>query len=867
MKLGTRLATFGFGLLTGCTALPVIDAKVCGNAVLEPAAHEDCDTFVGRDAPPGAVCRAPGSIGECHYDCSVGADNERAVCPAGMGCAADGICRRATDAFTAPVRLSSDPSSWLSALDFDGDGRLELLSTEPADQLEEARFRLHYFDAAGGLSETRTFPRITTRPIAAELDGEPGTDLLFSNLRIGMLPGRADRDWVPAAFSSYVLPNSGVRAVGVRDDLVAGVSALVALTTLDGVSGVYAPTSLDEGGLKLLAPFSSPLERLAGAPLGADLVTGGASPCKELTFAFRGDSSFRVLDLCQLGEAGEAEVAWRDQPQEQVVSLPSGVIIDGGPLVADVDGDGHLDVLIGADQHTYVARGDGTHLEPTAQGPLSLPLFGTEDLTVEPPLALAAGDVSGDGIADFVVPDGVFSSRTSLVDGKVSYFPSYANTAEPWTMAEVGDLNGNRLPDIVAASAGAPGLTFLNGTGAPHQVAARLSSHGPVRFLTTGDFDGDLIDDVAFVEDGSPSQVAAELSVAFGQRDGIPLAATRIAQLNGVQQLSRHHEIGLDSLFAASTELSDAEPRSTLTLFDGNPDRLPFAPYELVSFSRDRRVEQEMALALAVGVFTADGAEDVVALGVSHLTGAWDLWLIPSIGGQKQPPQLLSSAAPVAAHPITQLGPSSFKLSVASAAGDLEGDAFDEALWLMPLDAMQAGATAGCVLLRYDIDGGSAEATVKSELTFDEPCPSPELAVRDLDADGDQDLLLLLGDPERGQQRLEVLWNDGGGRFSLENRSILGDSKQHDVLAFSVFPTPPQRPGQPPVAPRVAFVTASTLHVASLSAGLHTYDSLVSVGGFHDARAVTVIDPNADKVSDVAVADSEGLWLVGAKLQ
>jgi hypothetical protein len=39
------------------------------------------------------------------------------------------------------------------------------------------------------------------------------------------------------------------------------------------------------------------------------------------------------------------------------------------------------------------------------------------------------------------------------------------------------------------------------------------------------------------------------------------------------------------------------------------------------------------------------------------------------------------------------------------------------------------------------------------------------------------------------------------------------------------------------------------------------------VAGFDDARAVTVTDPNADGVSDIAVADAEGLWLIGAKLR
>jgi FG-GAP-like repeat len=854
----SRLSTAALSLflLVGCTALPVIEANVCGNGVLEPEAQppEDCDSFVDLEKTPGAVCRAKGLPGECHFDCQPDAEGKRATCPSDMGCGSDGICRRATEDFTARVKLSSDPSSWLSTLDFDGDGHLELLSAEPADQFQQARFRLHYFDALGDLRETRTFPRVATRPIARKFDEGDTDDLIFSNFRIGMLPGRADRDWVPATFSSYVIANSDLRVVGVRDDVVGDASALAAFTINDGVWGVYVPSIVDGGKLSARATFPRPVDELAGAPIAADIVVGDDSPCNELVFAFQGEKSFRVLDMCQVGQPGppQLEVLWRDTPREQVVSMPAGVKIDSGPMAADVDGDGHVDVLIGAGGKTYVARGDGAGLQDVAQGPFTLPVFGADE-PFELPMPLAAGDVSGDGVADFVLPEAVLTSRKSLTDGSVGYFQSYNNRAEPWSMAEILDLNGNALPDIVAAAAGAPGLTFLNGTGGPYQIPARLSSHGPVRFLTTGDFDGDLIGDVAFVEDGPPRQQTDQLSVAFGARDGTPLPATRVAELSGVEQLSDHRQQGLDELFTASREVVAGKSSATLTLFDGNPDRLPFAPYSLVSFSQDGHLQDWGADALAVGAFTARGANDVVALGMNDPQHGWNLWLIPNIGGEKQPPLLLTAdAPPQGALPLTQQQDGAIRLSVASTAADLEGDGFDEALWLMP-----QGPQA-CVLLRYDIDGGSSEATVRSQLAFDEPCATPELVAADLNGDHWLDLLLLLGDPEVGPRRLEVLWNDGQGGFSLDDRSFIGDAKQSDVRAFSVFPQPDQR---------VAFVTSSSLHVASTSPGGQAFDVVKDIKGFDDARAVTVTDANADKIADVVVADAEGLWLVGAKLQ
>jgi hypothetical protein len=78
------------------------------------------------------------------------------------------------------------------------------------------------------------------------------------------------------------------------------------------------------------------------------------------------------------------------------------------------------------------------------------------------------------------------------------------------------------------------------------------------------------------------------------------------------------------------------------------------------------------------------------------------------------------------------------------------------------------------------------------------------------------------------------------------------------VRAFSVFPVPDRR---------IAFVTSSALHVASTPPGGQPFAVVRDVSGFDDARAVSVVDPNSDKVSDIAVADAEGLWLVGAKLR
>jgi len=867
--------------LVGCTTFPVIQSGECGNAVID--ADEDCDTFV----PPGfegSVCRPKGVPDEeCHFDCRVNANGTRGACPTGWGCAANGVCRIPTDGFQLPARkFSSEVSSWLSSADFDGDGRAETISTEPPDQLQQGRFRLHYFDADSELVETRTFPRTATRPIASDLNGDQLSDIVFSNLRVGMLPGRQDREWIPAAFSSYAVSSSELRAVTVSQSQVGGAVPLLAFATLAHVTGIYVP-SANNGGLTLLQDLSRPLQTLAGLPLAADIIRGAESPCVEVAFAFQDDDFFQLLDTCTLGGSATdiSQLVWRDSPEIQVVHLPAGSHIDSGPISADVDGDGHLDILIGADGHTYVAHGDGQRLEEHA-AKLTLSVIKQQVgepprlVSIDGPLPLAAGDITGDGVADYVMPDGVFGSRRSLVDSSLAFFSSYQNSAQLWTTAAVLDLNGNGLPDVIAASEGAPGLTFLSGTGGPFPVPTHISSQGPVKLIGTGDFDGDQITDVAFMQGGPPA-ASDSLAVAYGNRDRVPLDPVRVAELAGVQQLGGMRDASSDDIFTASTVPVDGAPRSTFTIFGGGAERLPFAPYTLVNFATDGSLQDWGALALIVGAFTAHGAHDVVAMGTHDYQSQWNQWLIPQVAGGQAPPRLLDGDPPEGVLPYTddQRG---VRLSVASVAADLDHDGLDEALWLMPRHLSDGSSL--CSLLIYDVDAGENRIELKQQLDFDEPCTTPELVAASLGQPGLQ-LLALLGDPTQGPRRLEILWNDGKGGFSLDQRSFVHDRNNSDVRAFSVVPPPrvsavppPGARAVPPPRIRLAFVTESTLHIATTKDATkdgtkdgRELDDVSNVSdAFEDARGVVATDPNGDGISDLVVADAQGLWLLPAGL-
>jgi FG-GAP-like repeat len=834
-------------LLSSCTNFPIIEADVCGNEVLED--QEDCDTLVDEKA--GFVCRPPGETNACHFDCSESPGRERGVCPDGMGCSPEGICRYYTGGFEAPTLITSDPSSWVSAADFDGDGHWDVLSSEPEDQLQQARFRVHYFDSDTRPTETRVFPRATTRPLARDLDGDGAHDLVFSNFRIGLLPGRPDRGFLPATFSSYVSEAAELLAVSVTDSFVGGEGApgLVVFSTLGDETTMSV--LVDAQRLVTLQALARPLTDLVAPPVAADFVTSRDSPCAEVVLGYRGESSVQVLDLCELApEPVDVEILWRSQAGRQDVHLPAGKTLQGAPVAADVDGDGHLDLLLNDAQNTYVAYGDGARLQGEAT-PLLLPRAGASEPFTLPRL-LAAGDVTGDGAADFVFPLGVIGSRKSEVDGRTVYQKTFANSALPWSTAVIGDLNANGHADVVAATEGADGLSFVNGSSDPSAIGARITTHGPVRALTMGDFDGDLVKDLAFVE-GGPTDGSGLLTLSYGVRDQLPLEAVRVAEVGVVQQLGRMRAFGVDDVFTTSSRRVAGKHRGTFTLFSGDASRLPFAPYTLVSFGEANASPDQVALALILGRFTRADQDDVLSLGFDE-AAPWSQWLLPDLVAGNERPRVLESGKPTTPTTPTNEVLGGEQLRVAGVAADLDGSGLDEALWLMP------GAEGVCTLLVYSVDGAQRAATLQSQLRLDEPCGAPQLAAVDLNTDERPDLLMLVGHDADSPRRLQILWNDGGGGFTLDDRSFVTPPTDEDVRAFSVFPT---------AGVKLALVTATTAFTATTRSDSRKWvvSPVIGADEFQDARSVVVTDPNGDGFPDMVVADASGLWLSKAELR
>src|SRR5690606_13437530 len=197
-------------------------------------------------------------------------------------------------------------------------------------------------------------------------------------------------------------------------------------------------------------------------------------------------------------------------------------------------------------------------------------------------------------------------------------------TQGPWVTARLGDFNADGWPDlgaVVQHGAAPAGLEILiNGqTGLFNRFP--VHPERPPRTepgaLAVADFDGDLVDDVALVEDGRDVE-PDEVSVVFGARDGgfgNPVAMGEIDQI--VQIGAARMAAGLSSLDSTSDllVLSDSGDDQALAILLGDTSRRMIAPYFLSEESEAQGPGTlHIPLRAVVGDFDLDGVRDLLSI-------------------------------------------------------------------------------------------------------------------------------------------------------------------------------------------------------------------------------------------------------------
>lgn len=785
MKRIAALAVFSllFNVGEGCADLPALEAGKCGNGVVEPG--EDCDGF------PKDGCRPPGDALQCHFAC--------AACPSGWGCdKTNDVCREPIGEFTRePTTTFEATSARLDTGDFNGDGKDDLLARSQPDRPGREYLRAFFFSGPGAPTTSLNLAAPAISPAVWDFDGDGRDDLSFITMEAGInvLLGRDDRTLIPKAFPRFPFPpGTTARFVRVNNmDLnfatpINGIPVLfaemqpgkqmIALGVLTGDPSDYAFGSTDRPAGKMLAD-----------PIAANIIDGVDRECEEAIWGWEGEGSLQWLELCLPGNLPWIDRTLARKPKT-LFTLPGGDILQASPVAADLNDDGHIDLLLDGKTANYVAfgRGDGTFSaspDLTATAPVSVIECLLSNLMKEKglpfncegaPLAAWAPkkkDKTRPSDQTIVVfPRFVMGETTATYSaGKVTLegITVWGQPGKPWTVALIDDLNGNGLIDVVAASSEASDIDFLNGTTSILFNPSRIRTDSPVRTLTAADYDGDLINDLGFVEIGAGGGDVDAIGVAYGRPAGAPENPLRLGYFPNIIQAKSAKASGRGDMLQLGIVYEGEANTDLIAILTGEGDRQLLAPFGVGAQDSPTSFVQTAPTVLIPGNYDGSGVpgvfllgDDIATTGSSDPLGTLRAWFVPGRTGARFDTAITTPK-------LTNISVNgALGVAATGRSADLNGDKLDEVVFLTPNELgsaprlMIASVKAGKIVM------GTPQA-IPHVATG--PVARLDLRLADVDGDGRIDAIILAQSLLR--PTVLVAFGDGAGGFDLAGAVVI----------------------------------------------------------------------------------------------